>query len=150
MVSNHNIGSSDRTQNNASTNNGNGHKVTEAQAERLREMLDRLNKRTASGGSGNYLKLKDGENKRLQFDIDKFTEEDVAYPSNPNKLVHRVKFQVREILNGKTSDTEEEWTTSVTTSKSILKWLAKGYNQFDVSRTGSDKNNTRYEVDPVL
>ena len=145
MVENHN-GSSDGTNNNASKSPGN--KVTDAEAKRLREMLDRLNKRTAS--AGHYVKLKDGESKRFLFDIDNMSEEDVAYPSNPTKPVHRIKFGVREVMNGKTSDTVEEWTTSSTTGKTVLKWLLKGYNQFDIARFGSAKNDTRYEVDPVL
>ena len=138
--------SSDRTDNNAS--NG---KVTD-DAQRLRDMYERLNKRSAAGtnGNGHFLKIKDGESKRLLFDSNKITEGDVAYPSNPNKQVHRVKFLVKEIVNGKPSDQEEEWTTSVRTSTQVLKWIMKGYNQIDISRFGSDMNNTRYEVDPVL
>lgn len=131
-------------------NNGNGKKVTEDQAKRLKEMLDRLNQRSATGGNGSFLKIKDGECKRLQFDFDKYSEEEVKYPSNPSKAVHRVKFMVKEVLNGKTADVEKEWTASSTAGKIVLKWLAKGYDCFDVSRTGSGLNDTRYEVDPVL
>jgi hypothetical protein len=35
-------------------------------------------------------------------------------------------------------------------STQILKWILKGYNTIDVSRFGSEKNNTRYEIDPIL
>jgi hypothetical protein len=86
----------------------------------------------------------------LWFDHAKTVEADVEYPSEPGKKVHRVKFYVREITNGKKSDIEEEWTTSVRTSTSIIKWLVKGYYEIDITRFGSQKNDTRYECDPVL
>lgn len=144
---------SDRTDkiNGASASNGNSNEVT-GEAQRLKDMYERLNKRSALAGAGNghYMKMKDGEHKRLLFDPNKVTETDVSYPSAPDKPVHRVKFLVREIVNGKTSDVEEEWATSVRTSTQVLKWLLKGYNQIDIARFGTDKNNTRYEIDPVL
>lgn len=149
MATSNSNSSSDRTDKNSASNSG---KVTD-EAQHLRDMYERLNKRSAlagTTGNGHYLKLKDGEHKRLLFDANKVTEDDVTYPSNPDKPVHRVKFLVKEIVNGKTLDVEEEWTTSVRTSTQVLKWLLKGYNQFDISRFGTDKNSTRYEVDPVL
>jgi hypothetical protein len=123
-----------------------------AETLRLKEMYERLNQRATPVqiGDGHYLKIKAGEHKRLWFDHTKTTEADVEYPSEPGKKVHRVKFYVREITNGKKSDVEEEWTTSVRTSTSIIKWLLKGYYEIDITRFGSTKNDTRYECDPVL
>jgi len=77
-------------------------------------------------------------------------EEDIEYPSEPGKKIHRVKFYVYQVENGRKSGILEEWTASVRTSKDIIKWLVKGYYEIDITRHGMNKNDTRYDVDPVL
>lgn len=84
MITSSSNSSGDRTDKNASHSTGNKD-VTE-ETKRLQEMYERLNKRSQAGntGNGHYFKLKDGEHKRLLFDSNKVTEEDVSYPSNPD------------------------------------------------------------------
>jgi len=138
-----------------STNVTNSDKPNFVDAEtlRLKEMYERLNQRTSptATGNGHYLKFKmDGEHKRLWFDHTKTVESDVEYPSEPGKKIHRVIFYVQQIENGRKSDVVEEWTTSVRTSTQIIKWLVKGYYEIEITRHGMTKNDTRYDVDPVL
>lgn len=123
-----------------------------AETLRLRDMYERLNQRASSTpGNGHFLKFtKDGEHKRLFFDHTKIVEEDIEYPSEPGKKIRRVKFYVYQVENGQRSNILEEWTASVRTSKDIIKWLMKGYYEIDITRHGMSKNDTRYDVDPVL
>jgi len=131
----------------------NSKNFVDAETLRLKNMYERLNQRATptTTGNGHYLKFtKDGEHKRLWFDHTKTTESDVEYPSDPGKKIHRVMFYCYQVENGQRSDVLEEWTTSVRTSKDILKWLLKGYFEIDITRHGMSKNDTRYDVDPVL
>jgi len=134
------------------TNNNAKPTFVDAETLRLREMYERLNQRMSpTSGNGHFLKFtKDGEHKRLFFDHSKTVEEDIEYPSEPGKKIHRVKFYVYQVENGRKSGILEEWTASVRTSKDIIKWLVKGYYEIDITRHGMNKNDTRYDVDPVL
>jgi hypothetical protein len=99
------------------------------------------------------LKIAPGQTKTLLFDPEQIKQITVNYPSDPNTQVKRVQCFVKEAdeKGNVPKDVEvQDFTTSVTAGRDILRWVLKGFTLLDIERTGSGMRDTKYLVSPHL
>jgi hypothetical protein len=121
---------------------------------RLEALSTQFDEQLSKGGTdATYLKIASGQTKALLFDPEQIKQITVNYPSDPNTPVKRVQCMVKE-ANEKGNvpkDAElQDWTTSVTAGRDVLRWVLKGFTILDVERTGSGLRDTKYMISPHL
>jgi hypothetical protein len=128
--------------------------LAEDTRQKLQDIMDQLEQKSSNS---KFLKFVDGEEKVLLFDPNKAEHVVITYPTKEgepeNKPTNRIRFYLKEAnMDGTVADDveEEEWTTSETTGKEVLRWVLKGFLPLDVSRKGSGKFDTKYTISPHL
>lgn len=121
---------------------------------RLEALSNQFDEQLSKGGSNvPYLRISSGETKTLLFDPDQIREKKIPYPSDPDNPVNRTCCMVKEAgADGRIPNDAElqEWTTSVTAGRDILRWVLKGFTLLDVNRVGSGMRDTKYMISPHL
>jgi hypothetical protein len=121
---------------------------------RLEALSNQFDEQLSKGGSNvPYLRISSGETKTLLFDPDQIREKKISYPSDPDNPVNRTWCMVKEAgADGKIPNDAElqEWTTSVTAGRDILRWVLKGFTLLDVNRVGSGMRDIKYMISPHL
>lgn len=128
--------------------------LAEDTRQKLQDIMDQLEQKSTNS---KFLKFSDGEEKVLLFDPNKAEHVVITYPTKEgepeNKPTNRIRFYLKEAkVHGTIADDVEEveWTTSETTGKEVLRWVLKGFFLLDVSRKGSGKFDTKYNISPHL
>jgi hypothetical protein len=128
-------------------------KLSEDAKNKLLELQVELQQnRNNSENNSNYIKFKQGHDfKVLRFEPEKTHTKYVQYPNNPKPTL-QYKFYASELLDKKQVRWTKvrEWTISPTWASSVISLLLKGFLTLEVTRTGSDRNDTSYNVVPFL
>jgi hypothetical protein len=127
-------------------------KLSEEAKNKLLELQAELQQNSNNSENNNYIKFKQGHDfKVLKFEPEKTHTEYVEYPNNPKPTL-QYKFYASELIDKKQNRWTKvrEWTISPTWARSVISLLLKGFLTLEVTRTGSDRNDTSYNVVPFL
>ena len=128
-------------------------KLSEEAKNKLLELQAELQENSNnSENKSNYIKFKQGYDfKVLRFEPEKIHTEYVQYPNNPKPTL-QYKFYASELIDKKENRSTKVrgWTVSPTWARSVISLLLKGFLTLEVTRTGSDRNATSYNVVPFL
>jgi hypothetical protein len=135
--------------NQASTNT----KLSEEARSKLLELQAKLQEHINSiENSSNYIKFKPGYDcKVLKFEPERAHTEYVPYDKD-QEPVFQYKFHASELIDKKEQKWTRvrEWTIAPRWAKLIIPLLLKGFLTLEVTRTGSDRNDTSYSVTPFV
>ena len=122
--------------------------LSEEAKRKLTELHAQLQEQITGSQIKDYIKLKDGDHKILKFDPERTRAELVTYENQ--KPIPQFKFYASELLDEQqnTWTRVREWTISPKWADLVIPLLLKGFSTLEVTRTGSDKNDTTYRVTP--
>jgi hypothetical protein len=123
-------------------------KLSEEAKHKLLELNAQLQEQSNSDDT-NYIKFKAGDTKVLKFEPDLTRMDNVSYPDNPKPTL-QYKFYASERMEGNKWTKIREWTTAPRWAKLVIALLLKDFLTQEVTRTGSDKNDTTYTVTPFV
>ena len=111
--------------------------LTSQQKEGLQVLLGEIAK---GKNSGNFLKMKAGDKKVLQFDPDK-----IEKTTNEKFGGQRIKFGVFDVNESK----DMSWETSLSNGEQVIKFILEGFSLLKIERQGSAINDTKYFIVPA-
>lgn len=123
-------------------------KLSEESKRKLLELNAQLQEQSNSDDT-NYIKFKSGDTKVLRFEPELTHKEDVQYPDN-SKPTLQYKFYASERIEGNKWSKVRELTLAPRWAKLVIALLLKDFLTQEVTRTGSDKNDTTYTVTPFV
>jgi hypothetical protein len=123
-------------------------KLSEEAKRKLLELNTQLQEQRNSDDT-NYIKFKAGETKVLKFEPELTRTDNVSYPDNPKPTL-QYKFYASERIEGNKWTKVREWTTAPRWAKLVIALLLKDFLTQEVTRTGSDKNDTTYTPIPFI